>query len=451
MRRTCLLALVLATTLSGTAHAEQVAKVDTFSADLQVVGEGAAWSQIRCLRGCLGFPTERVDLSRFVLKPLGEPLDELARVRRRHFPGGSNSIIENVSYSASTAYVAKLEQDEITLGDETNQEARLVAGPLGSPLSAVVTCAVFDLPHALDADRLAYDETVCVDGSTNVVVQPLAGGAPATVPTEGRFVQALALTGPFVAVAARDKLAAGDPGPATGAITVWNWRTATKVSEVALGAGLGTPPIDVNGAGSLAFIADGEECADGTGRLNVFAPGDAAPREVATGVCERAVWDDTDIVTRRSTQLIAVNAAGAERTLLEQGGVTLAGFDAAGGRLAYALPTCGGDTVIELVALSSPERSGGSARCPVSLPRQRLKIGPKRRVRVRVNCNRGCAGTVKFKKFGEKSFEQDRSRKVRLRLPRKLAGRARVTVVVETVDRSERRHKRSRRLRLVRG
>jgi hypothetical protein len=455
MRRLSLLALVIAVSLPGTAHAARVATVESFSGDLHVVGDGAAWSQTRCLRDCVAFPTGSERLSRFVLRRTGGELSELARARLSHFPGGSNSILEAATYAVSESFVARLESEEENQGDQLSQEAALTAGPLGDPLAGVATCPVFNLPFALDGANLAFDGSRCFEGSTDVIVRPLGGGDPETVPIEGRIVQALALAGDHVAVSARDRLAEGASGPPAGAITVWNWRTGAKVSEVALAPGPEEPPFDVTDAGSLAFIAPGDTCDEG--RLNVLAPADAAPRQVATGVCGQVIWDGTEIVTRRSDRIVAIVPDGEETAVLEHGPVTVADFASDDTRFAYALPTCGGDTAVELVDLSTAGEDAGAAGCPVRIPRQRLVMTSQRRVRLRLRCPRGCSGTAKFRGSPEKRFEQNRRRaSVTLRVPRRLArrvrnrGRAGATVVLDTFDRGDGSRERRRALRIVR-
>ena len=465
MRRSVLLALVVAMALPATAQAERFATVETFSGDLHVLGDGVAWSQIRCLRDCVAFPVERENLSRFMLKGAtdGRP-DELARARLSHFPGGSNSTLETIRYAASTEYLARLFQAERNTGDVLSQETVLSAGPLRGPLSELVTCGVHNLPAAIDGDRLAYDESVCSAGSTNIVVRSLAGGGTATVPVQGRFVMGLALAGDFLAVAARDPQEDPQAGPPTGAITVWNWTTGEKLSEALLGPGVVLPLVEVTGTGTAAFLSAGPTCEDG--RLSLLDPGASSLREVATGVCASMSWTGTqmsmswngsEIVVRRSAELVAIAPDGGERSLVEHGAVTLSDFAEDGARLAYALPTCGGDTTIERIALDSSADDVGTAGCQFTIPRQRLEMNARKRVRLRLNCKHGCAGTARFRGFGVKFFEQDARRgSIALRVPKRLArrvlrrGAVRRSVVVETADRAGRPRAKRRSVRIVR-
>jgi hypothetical protein len=456
MRRIGLLVLALTAFAATPAEAARVAKVERFSGDLHVLGDATAWNQSRCLRDCVTFYTGRVDLSRFMLKRPGRAAVELARARLSHFPGGSNSRLETVRYAASTESVAKLEREFVSVGDVPSEESRLFAGALEGSLDEVVICGVFDLPVALDGAQLAYDESACAAGSSSVVVRSLEGGPTETVPTQGREPEALALAGDFLAVAARERLEDPETGPPAGALTVWNWRTGAQVSEAPIPAGFEPVLIEVAGSGSAAFIVPGETCEEG--RLSVVDPGAAAARAVATGVCGKVSWNGAEIVTRRSDRLVAIAGDGSERTLVDHGSVTLADFAEDGSDLAYALPTCGGDTTIERVELDIGTRGAGAPGCPLAIPRQRLEMGAQGRVRLRLACKRGCSGTARFKGFGVKSFEQDKVRgSVVLRVPKKLArqvrrrGSVRRKVVVQTLDRATVSRKRSRSLRIVRS
>jgi hypothetical protein len=70
------------------------------------------------------------------------------------------------------------------------------AGPLGGHPAELFECpGSFLLPFSLDADLLAFDETRCVPGSSDVVVRSLADGSVRRVPMSGRRIEALALAG----------------------------------------------------------------------------------------------------------------------------------------------------------------------------------------------------------------------------------------------------------------
>jgi hypothetical protein len=421
-----------------------------FNGDLQVVEDGTAWNDSRCVRGCAPFGFGTTDLARFLLKrPDARPV-ELARSRLTNIPGGSNSIIEIVSFAASATRTVMVEADEENQGDQLSSEARIFGGARGAPPPELVRCQeAFFLPFALDGDNLAFDETRCVSGSTDVVVRSLADGSVRRVSVAGRLVESLSLAGDRLGILSYPRTPEGSPPPETGEVAVWDLTTGTKVGSVTVQQSVVPPVFDVRADGTLALVTfpeavQPESC---VGLLSLLRPGDPSPTALATTVCNRVAFAGEEVLFERRQRLLAIPLGGAERSLLRLDGVALLDAAAEGSRVAYALLTCSGDTTIHLVELSADEAIAGSTACPFRIASRRARVAPNRRLRIRLRCRRGCAGQMSLRVSGrtvaEAGFERRAGRSsVRLRLPRALMRRLRREgflrgrVIVSTTDRS---------------
>lgn len=413
---------------SGKPAATPFLKVEDFSADLQIIGSGLAWKDVRCLRGCVRFPVQETDRARYLLKRPGRKIAELARTKLTTIPGGSNSVLEEADFAASSTRTLMVVESERNLGDQLSTSATVFAGPLGSPPAELFQCRdVFRLPFSLDGDLLAFDETRCLTGGTDVVVRSLADGSVRRVPSGGRQIEALALAGDRLAVLSYEKLPEGAPGPASGELAVWDLETLTKLASVPIGRSVAPPAFALRPDGALAFVTFAETAPPDhcRGTLSLLGPGEATPHPLATDTCNLVDFAGDQVLAQHKRSLVAIAPAGVEHTLLNLGRVQLRGATAEGTSVAYALRTCDGDAGLYRVVVSAPAASAGAPRCPLRIAGQRAHVGPKRYFRVRVVSRRGCAGFMELRRHGatilEKPFERRAGRRsVRLRLPRSL-------------------------------
>ena len=93
----------------------------------------------------------------------------------------------------------------------------------------------------------------------------------------------------------------------------------------------------------------------------MLAPG-AAPRTLASGVCQLAQFAADEVVAKRKTKLVAIPLSGSEHTLVNLGQVTVVAADAQNTRkVGYAMPTCAGDTAIRFTDLATEPDDAGPA------------------------------------------------------------------------------------------
>jgi hypothetical protein len=460
--RTVLTAMLLlgcaAAPASGAATATPFVKVEDFSGDLEIVGSGLAWKDVRCLSDCVRFPIAERQRARYLLKRPGVRVAELARTRLTTIPGGSNSVIEEADFAASSTRTLMVIRSERNMGDQLSTSATVLTGQLGSSPAELFECdGSFELPFSLDAELLAFDETRCVTGATDVVVRSLLDGSMRRVPSGGRHIEALALAGDRLAVLSYERLPEGAPGPASGELAVLDLRTVTKLASVPVGSSLAPPPaFAVRPDGALAFVtfaamARPEEC---QGALSLLRPGETTPQTLGTGMCDFVDFAGDQVMARHRRSLVAFTPAGVEHTLLNLGRVELRGAAADGTSVAYALRTCDGDASLYRVVVSAPAAGAGAPRCPLRIASRSARVGPKRHFRVRVVSRRGAAGFMELRRHGatilEKPFERRAGRRsVRLRLPGSLMtqlrrqGSIRVAVRTVTTERAgdELRHR----------
>ena len=455
--------MLLVAGVAGPASAEPTAmpvlKVEDFTGDLQIIGSGLAWRGVRCLRGCGRFPVAETERARYLLKRPGQKVAELARTRLTTIPGGSNSVLEQADFAASSTHTLMVVESERNLGDQLSTSATVFAGPLGSQPAQLFECPdTFRLPFSLDGDALAFDETRCVPGSTDVVVRSLADGSVRRVPTSARQIEALALAGDRLAVLSFEKLAEGAPGPASGELAVWNLQTPTKLASVPVGPSFAPPAIALRPDGALAFVtfADTARPDRCQGTLSLLGPGEMTPPTLASDTCNLVDFAGDQVLAQHKRSLVALSPAGVEHVLLNLGRVELRGATAEGTSVAYALRTCDGDARLYRFAVSAPAASAGAPRCPLRIASQRAHVGPKRYFRVRVVSRRGSAGFIELRRDGatilDRPFERRAgTRSVRLRLPRSLMrqllrqGSLQVGVRTVTTERAgnELRHRRA--------
>ena len=429
LARTVFAAMLLVASVAAPASGEPTAspfhKAEDFSGDLQIVGSGLAWKDLRCLRDCVRFPFGQTVRARYLLKRHDQPVAELARTRLTTIPGGSNSVIEDADFAASSTHTLMLVRSERNVDDQLSTSATVFAGPLGGHPPELFECAdSFLLPFSLDADHLAFDETRCLPASTDVVARSLADGSTRRVPTGGRRIEALALAGERLAVLSDEQPPAGTPGPASGELAVWNLQTLTKLVSVPVGPSVAPRAFALRPDGALAFVTFAETAAPDRceGTLWLLGPGDAAPHTIATDTCNFVDFADDHVLGVHRRSLVAILPAGGEHTLLNLGRVELRGATAAGTTVAYALRTCDGDASLYRVPVSAAAGSAGAPRCPLRIASQSAHVGPKRYFRVRVISRRGAAGFMEVRRHGatilEKRFELRAGRgSVRLRLP----------------------------------
>src|SRR5215218_4875630 len=454
-----LLVAGVASPASAEPTATPVLKVEDFTGDLQIIGSGLAWRGVRCLRGCGRFPVAETERARYLLKRPGQKVAELARTKLTTIPGGSNSVLEQADFAASSTHTLMVVESERNLGDQLSTSATVFAGPLGSQPAQLFECPdTFRLPFSLDGDALAFDETRCVPGSTDVVVRSLADGSVRRVPTSARQIEALALAGDRLAVLSFEKLAEGAPGPASGELAVWNLQTPTKLASVPVGPSFAPPAIALRPDGALAFVtfADTARPDRCQGTLSLLGPGEMTPPTLASDTCNLVDFAGDQVLAQHKRSLVALSPAGVEHVLLNLGRVELRGATAEGTSVAYALRTCDGDASLYRVAVGAPAASAGAPRCPLRIASQRAHVGPKRYFRVRVVSRRGSAGFIELRRDGatilDRPFERRAGRRsVRLRLPASLMrqllrqGSLQVGVRTVTTERAgnELRHRRA--------
>lgn len=463
LARTLLLVTLLlasaAAPASGGPTTAPFLKVEDFSGDLQVVSSGLAWKDVRCLRGCVRFSFGETVRARYLLKRPGRKVTELARTDLTTIPGGSNSVIENADFAASSTRTLMLVRSERNVDDQLSTSATVFAGPLGGDPAELFECRdSFELPFSLDGDLLAFDETRCVTGSSDVVVRSLADESARRVPGGGRRIEALALAGERLAILSYEKLPEGTSGPASGELAVWNLQTLTKVMSVPVGPSVARPALALRPDGALAFVTFGgtappENC---QGTLLLLGPGEVIPQTLATDMCNLVDFAGDEVLSRHRRALVAIPPGGAEHTLLNLGRVELRGATADGTSVAYALRTCDGDATAHRVVVSAVAASAGAPRCPLRIASQTARVGRKRYFRVRMVSRRGAAGFMELRRHGatilEKAFERRAGRtSVRLRLPgelmRQLLRRGSLQVAIRTVTTeragNELRHRRA--------
>jgi hypothetical protein len=463
LARTVLAGMVLVGSAAAPAWGAQTATpfvhVEDFSGDLEVIGSGLAWKEVRCMRGCLRFPFEETVRARYVMKRPGQKITELARTKLTTIPGGSNSVIENADFAASRTRALMVVRSERNLGDQLFTSATVFAGPLASrPLELFECEESFVLPFSLDGDFLAFDETRCVTTSVDVVVRSLADGSVRRVPSGGRQIEALALAGERLAVASYENLPEGMPGPPNGELAVWDLQALTKLASVPVGAPVVRPAFALRPDGALAFVtfADTAQRDQCQGTLSLLRAGAVTPQTLATDTCNFVDFAGDQVLGRHKRSLVTISPEGAEHTLLNLGRVELRGATADDTSVAYSLRTCAGDASLYRVAASAPAASAGAPRCPLRIASQRAHVGPKRYFRVRLVSRRGAAGFIELRRHRativDKPFERRAgSRSVRLRLPRSLMrqllrhGSLRVAIRTVTTERTgnELRHRRA--------
>jgi len=463
LARTVLTAMLLlasaAAPASGAPTAAQFLKVEDFSGDLQVIGSGLAWKDVRCLRGCVPFTFGETDRARYLLKRPGQKLAELARTDLTTIPGGSNSVIETADFAASGTRTLMAVHSERNVDDQFSTSTTVFAGPLGSRPAELFECPdSFVLPFSLDGDLLAFDESRCVTSSADVVVRSLVDGSTRRVPSGGRQIEALALAGDRLAVLSYERVPAGPSGRASGELAVWDLQTLTELASVPVGPSVARPAFAVRPDGALAFVTFGETAPpeDCQGTLSLLGPGAVTPQTLATDACKLVDFAGDQVLGRHERSLFAIPPGGVEHTLLELGRVELRGASADGTSVAYAMRTCDGDASLYRVGVSAAATRAGAPRCPLRIASQSAHVGPKRYFRVRVVSRRGAAGFMELRRRGltilEKSFERRAGRRsVRLRLPGPLMrqllrqGSLRVAIRTVTTERAgnELRHRRA--------
>ena len=426
---------------SGAPTATPFVKVEDFSGALQIVGSGLAWKDVRCLSDCVRFPFAERQRARYLLKRPGERVAELARTRLTTIPGGSNSVIEEADFAASSTRTLMVIRSERNVDDQLSTSATVLAGRLGSSPAELLECqGSFELPFSLDADLLAFDETRCVTGSTDVVVRSLADGSVRRVPSGDRRIEALALAGDRLAVLSYERPAGG----ASGELAVWDLQALTKLASVPVGRSVSPPAFAVRPDGALAFVsfpetARPEEC---QGTLLLLRPGETTPQALGTGMCNLVDFADDQVLAQHRRTLVAITPAGVEDTLLNLGRVELRAATADGTSVAYALRTCDGDATLYRVVVSAPAPGAGAPRCPLRIASRSAHVGPRRYFRVRLVSRRGAAGFMELRRHGativEKPFERRAGRRsVRFRLPgslmRQLLRQGRLVVAIRTV------------------
>lgn len=454
LARTVLTAMLFLASAAAPASAASFLKVEDFSGDLEIIGSGLAWKDVRCLRGCGGFTFGQTVRARYLLKRPGLKLAELARTDLTTIPGGSNSVIENADFAASSTRALMVAHSERNVDDHLSTLATVFAGPLGTRPAELFECDSFVLPHSLDGDLLAFDETRCVTGSVDVVVRSLADGSVRRVPSGGRQIEALALGGDRLAVLSYQ----GPSGPASGELAVWNLQTLTKLASVPVGPSVARPAFALRPDGALAFVTYGETAQPDQcqGTLSLLGPGAVTPQTLATDACNFADFAGDEVLAHHERSLVTITPAGVEHTLLNLGRVELRGATADGTSVAYALRTCDGDARLYRVVVSALAASAGAPRCPLRIASQRARVGPRRYFRVPVDSRRGAAGFMELRRHGativETPFERRGGRStVRLRLPGELMsqllrqGSLRVAIRTVTTERAgnELRHRRA--------
>lgn len=440
---------------SGAPAATPFLKAEDFSGDLEIVGSGLAWKDVRCLSDCVRFPFAERQRARYLLKRPGKRVAELARTKLTTIPGGSNSVIEEADFAASTTRTLMVIRSERNVDDQLSTSATVLAGSLGTSPAELFECqGSFELPFSLDADFLAFDETRCVTGSTDVVVRSLADGSVRRVPSGDRRIEALAIAGDRLAVLSYERLAGG----ASGELAVWDLQAPTKLVSVPVGRSVAPPAFAVRPDGALAFVtfpetARPEEC---QGTLLLLRPGEGTPQPLGTSVCNLVDFAGGQVLAQHRRTLVAITPAGVEHTLLDLGRVELRAATADGTSVAYALRTCDGDATLYRVVVSAPPAGAGAPRCPLRIASQSAHVGPRRYFRVRVVSRRGSAGFMELRRNGatilERPFERRAGRRsVRLRLPGSLMrqllrrGSLRVGIRTVTTERAgdELRHRRT--------
>jgi hypothetical protein len=313
----------------------------------------------------------------------------------------------------------------------------------------MISCKeTFELPFALDRGRLAYDDSRCTTGSSDVVVRSLADGTVRRASLPGRLVDTLGLAGDRLAVLSYPR----SPTPDSGEIAVFDLNTGTRVSSAATGGpGLTPTVLDIRSDGTVAYVTypPAAKAASCRGTLFALAPG-AAPRTLASGVCQLAKLAADEVLAKRKTKLVAIPLSGSEHTLVNLGQVAVLAADAQNtGKVGFAMPTCAGDTAIRFLGLATEPDDAGPARCPLRIASGTSHVAPNRSFRVMLRCRRGCGGSVSLRRHGatlaEKPFEHAAgSFSVRLRLTRSLMGELRrrgslsARITTSTEDRSGR-------------
>ena len=386
------------------------AVAENFRGDLVMVNNGVAWQDVTCLRGCTPFAVATTETARFVLKrPHGRPT-ELARTKLVNIPGGSNSILTTVRFAASPSSTVMVRSREENIGDQLSSSATIFSGTLGSKPSQLISCeAAFELPFALDDGHLAYDDSRCTTGSSDVVVRSLADGTVRRVSLPGRLVDTLGLAGDRLAVLSYPR----SPTPDSGEIAVFDLTTGAQVSSAATG-GLGLTPtvLDIRSDGTVAYVtypltAKAASC---RGTLFVLGPG-TAPRTLASGVCQLAKLAADEVVAKRKTKLVAIPLSGSEHTLVNLGQVAVVAADAQNTKVGYAMPTCAGDTAIRFTDLATDPDDAGLAPCPLRIASGSSQVAPNGSFRVRLRCRRGCGGFVSLRRHGATRVEAVRARR----------------------------------------
>jgi hypothetical protein len=344
-------------------------KAEDFSGDLQIVGSGLAWKDVHCLRDCVRFPFGQTVRARYLLKQPGQKVAELARTDLTTIPGGSNSVIENADFAASNTRALMVGRSERNVDDQLSTSATVFAGALGSrPAELFENPDSFELPFSLDGVLLAFDETRCVTGSTDVVVRSLADGSVRRVPMAGMRIEALALAGERLAVLSYEQPPAGTPGPPSGELAVWNLETLTKVASVPVGPSDAAPALALRPDGALTFVTFGEmarpeEC---HGTLWLLGPGALTPQTIANDTCNFADFAGDQVLGRHLRSLFAIPPGGGEHRLLNLGRVELRGATGDGTSVAYALRTCDGDARLYRVLVSAAAASAGAPPVPAA-------------------------------------------------------------------------------------
>ena len=395
-------ALVAAMALPQVASAispRPFAVAENFRGDLVMVNNGVAWQDVSCVRGCTPFAVATTETARFVLKrPHGRPT-ELARTKLVNIPGGSNSILTTVSFAASASRTVMVRSREENIGDQLSSSATIFSGALGSKPSRLVSCEeAFELPFALDDGHLAYDDSRCTTGSSDVVVRSLADGTVRRVSLPGRLVDTVGLAGDRLAVLSYPRT----PTPDSGEIAVFDLTTGAQTSSAATGGpGLTPTVLDIRADGTVAYVTypPTAKAASCRGTLFVLAPG-AAPRTLASGVCQLAKLAADEVVAKRKTKLVAIPLSGSEHTLVNLGQVTVVAADAQNTKVGYAMPTCAGDTAIRFTDLATEPDDAGPAPCPLRIASGSSHVAPNRSFRVRLRCRRGCGGFVSLRRQG---------------------------------------------------
>ena len=142
----------------------------------------------------------------------------------------------------------------------------------------------------------------------------------------------------------------------------WRWSRSTRSSGW---TSKPTAPWSSERSGATATAGNAR------GRCEFSGHPDPQAQLLATDACEPPRLARGQVLISRPGRVVALDPARASRDVLVHGLIPLTDLDEAGGRLAYALPSCNGDTTLHLVGVSAPRSSAGGVACPLAIPGQR--------------------------------------------------------------------------------